>query len=103
MGFGKLDRLNSCGHIGYVLAEDYWGQGLITEAIKRIIQFGFDNIKLNRIEAVHFMENEASGMAMVKAGMLYEGTLRKGIFAKGKFWDVKQYAIIKDDPAKKAL
>ena len=103
MGFGKLDRLNSCGHIGYVLAEDYWGQGLITEAIKRIIQFGFENIQLNRIEAVHFMENEASGGAMAKSGMLYEGTIRNGIFAKGKFWDVKQYAIIKDDLAKKAL
>lgn len=97
MGFVRLDPKNSCGLIGYVLSKQYWGQGMMTEAVTRLISFGFEDMKLNRIEAIHVLENEASGKVMKKSGMLFESVLRQKLFAKGKFWDVKQYAIIKED------
>jgi [ribosomal protein S5]-alanine N-acetyltransferase len=97
MGFVNLDIQNSCRGIGYVLSKDYWGTGVMTEALKRIIQFSFEDMKLNRIEAVHAVENGASGKVMQKAGMSYEGLIRQKLFAKGCFNDVKQYAIVKSD------
>ena len=97
MGFVHLDLQNSCGEIGYALSKEYWGMGVMTEAVSRLIRFGFQEMKLNRIEAVHFYGNEASGKVMQKAGMSFEGLLRQKMFVKGKFWDVKQYAIIKEE------
>ncbi|RCX21091.1 ribosomal-protein-alanine N-acetyltransferase [Anaerobacterium chartisolvens] len=97
MGFVQLDLQNSCGLIGYVLSKEYWGKGIMTEAVTRLISFGFKDMGLNRIEAVHAVENEASGKVMQKSGMKFEGVLRQRMFAKGKFWDVKQYSIIKED------
>jgi len=97
MGFVHLDLHNSFGEIGYALSKDYWGRGIMTEALKRLIKFSFEEMKLNRIEATHAIENEASGRVMQKAGMTYEGLLRQRFFTKGKFWDIKQYAIVYSD------
>lgn len=97
IGFVELDPANYCGAIGYALSKDYWGKGIMTEALKRLIRFSFEDMKLNRIEAYHIPENEASGKIMQKAGMAYEGLLRQRMLAKGKFWDLKQYSIIEED------
>ena len=97
LGFAQLDLHNSCGSIGYALGKEYWGRGIATEAVKRLIQFGFEEMELNRIDAVHIPENEASGKVMQKSGMKYEGLIRQKLFAKGIFWDVKQYSITKDE------
>lgn len=97
MGFVQLDLQNSCGVLGYALSKDYWGKGIMTEAVRRLIRFCFEEMKLNRIEAIHASENEASGRVMQKAGMSFEGLLRQKMYAKGRFWDVKQYAILKED------
>ena len=97
IGFVELDKVNFCGTVGYALSKEYWGKGIMTEAVKRIIRFAFEEMGLNRVEAVHIPENEASGRVMQKAGMLYEGLLRQRMFAKGRFWDLKQYAILKND------
>jgi len=67
------------------------------QAIRRVIQFAFEKMDLQRVEAVHYLENGASGRAMQKAGMQYEGLLRSKMFAKGNYWDVKMYAITKSD------
>ncbi|MGE7760081.1 GNAT family N-acetyltransferase [Peribacillus sp. NPDC097895] len=81
--------------IGYVLAPEYWGSGLMTEAAKTIIAFGFENMNLVRIQARCFVENLASERVMQKAGMSFEGIIRKGMFVKGKHEDLKLYSIIK--------
>jgi len=97
IGFVNFDQKNYCGELGYVISRHYRGQGLIPEAIKAIVQFAFEKMNLQRIEAMHYTENEASGRAMQKAGMRYEGLLRRKVFTKGKHWDVKLYAVTKDD------
>lgn len=81
--------------IGYVLHRSYWGRGLMTEAVKRVIQFGFEKMKLVRIEAVCLPENISSYKVMEKAGMQYEGTLRKARRIKGENRDIKVYSIVK--------
>lgn len=72
----------------------------MTEAVQRMIRFAFEEMGLNRIEAVHIPENRDSGKVMQKAGMAFEGLIRQKLFAKGKLWDVMQYAIVKEDWSK---
>jgi len=96
-GFIWVESAQYCGQIGYVISRRYWNRGLMTEAVKRLIDFGFDEMGLNRIEAVHILENEASGKVMSKAGMMPEGVQRSKVFVKGSFYDVRIYAIIKSD------
>ncbi|WP_431027077.1 GNAT family N-acetyltransferase [Lysinibacillus sp. LZ02] len=92
-----LNDYSKIGEIGYVLSEDYWNKGIITEAAKRIIDFGFTELGLVRIQARCIAENMASSRVMEKSGMILEGTHRKSLFAKGRHYDVHMYAIIDYD------
>jgi ribosomal-protein-alanine N-acetyltransferase len=83
--------------VAYILSHPYWGQGIMTEALKEIIQFGFDSMDLVRIEARCIEENLGSEGVMKKEGMSYEGTLRKSMFTKGKHHNIKLYSILKDE------
>ena len=69
----------------------------MSEVIGRVIEFGFVTLNLIRIEARCLPENIGSSRVMEKTGMKYEGLLRKHIWAKNDFHDLKQYSIIKDD------
>lgn len=88
---------NQKAEIGYVLNRNYWGQGLVSEAIKEVIKFGFEILELNRIEGGCDTDNIGSEKVMLKAGFKYEGTLRKNEYIKGEFRDTKVYSIIKED------
>ena len=68
--------------IGYVLSREHWGKGLMPEAVRAVIRFGFGRMRLNRIEARCIAENTASARVMEKAGMTYEGTLREREFTR---------------------
>ncbi|QDR81655.1 GNAT family N-acetyltransferase [Sporomusa termitida] len=97
LGFPQVDRKNNQAAIGYVSGRRYWGAGLMPEAVRRILQFAFNELRLNRIECIHALPNEPSGRVMQKAGMTFEGIARERMFAKGRYWDVKQYAILRSD------
>jgi len=81
--------------IAYTLARDYWGKGIMTEAVKEVIRFGFEKMNLNRIQAMCIPENIGSYRVMEKVGMKYEGLIREYIYIKGKFQDLKLYSILK--------
>lgn len=83
--------------IGYVLAPEYWGKGIVTEAAREVIAFGFNNMDLVRIQARCMVENIGSQRVMEKCGMSYEGTLRKNMFVKGKHVDLKMYSILREE------
>lgn len=89
--------IHARAELAYVLARPYWNQGLMTEAAREVLQFGFTQWNLNRIEARCLVENLASARVMEKLGMKFEGTLRQQIHIKGAFRDVKIYAILKSD------
>lgn len=96
-GYTWWDRKNSKAEIGYVLSRKYWNMGLMTEAVKEIIKFGFEKMFLNRIQARCIVENFASERVMQKVGMKFEGILREDIFLRGKYWDTKLYSILRKD------
>jgi ribosomal-protein-alanine N-acetyltransferase len=81
--------------LGYVLAREHWGKGLVPEAVRAVIRFGFGRMELNRIQARCIAENTASARVMEKAGMTYEGTLREYQLIKGAYRDMKFYSILR--------
>lgn len=85
------------GEIYYKLIPDYWGNGYATEIAKALVNFGFNDLKLHRIEAGAAVENLKSLRALEKIGMTKEGIRRKILPIRGKWVDGYQYAIIEDD------
>lgn len=62
---------------GYVLARAHWGRGFMTEALRAVTEAGLDSPSIFRVWAVCDVENAASARVMQKAGMTYEGRLRR--------------------------
>lgn len=72
--------------LGYALAFAYWGQGIMTEAVCAVCQFGFQTLRLQGISAYTFPFNERSKSVLKKAGFAYEGRLKMVEYS----WDGKQ-------------
>ena len=81
--------------MGYWLAEPYWGNGIITDAIKQMIEYGFNNFDINRIFARPFGTNIGSQKVLEKAGFGLEATFDKTLFKNGEYLDELVYAIRK--------
>ncbi|MFC5471253.1 GNAT family N-acetyltransferase [Cohnella suwonensis] len=95
--FVSWDNKNRKAELGYVLSNRYWNQGIMTEVIKRILEFGFRKLELVRIEARCLPDNLGSSKVMEKTGMKYEGLLRNLIWAKNDFQDLRMYSIVRAD------
>lgn len=96
MGIHPVSAHNRA-EVGYWIGLPYWGRGLATSALRLIIQFGFEKLKLNRIAAGHFPHNPASGRVMQKANMRYEGRLRGALYHHDEYRDEIRYAILRED------
>lgn len=92
-----LNESERIGEIGYALSHLYWGKGYMSEAAKAILHFGFTELQLERIQARCFAENVGSERVMQKAGMVYEGTMRKAKLCKGTYYDLKIYSILREE------
>ena len=90
------EAVNAC-EVGYILSKDYWGQGLMTEALKAVLNNLLQDAGFNRVTARFVTANPASGRVMAKAGMSYEGTFRQAVFYKGQVKDFSVYGILKSD------
>ncbi len=97
IGFMWVNPDFKSAEVGYSLSRDWWNKGLMTEALQATLRFGFEELKLNRIEAQHETENPASGRVMAHCGMQFEGILRQRVMNKGCFRDVALYAILRSD------
>ncbi|NNF36656.1 MAG: GNAT family N-acetyltransferase [Saprospiraceae bacterium] len=82
--------------LGYWLAEHLWGKGIITAAIKQIVDFGFKNFEIDRIFARPFGSNKASQRVLEKAGFQLEARLKHTIFKNGRYEDEMIYGIRRD-------
>jgi len=96
-GLFEFDYGNKKCMIFYQINSTYWNNGYATEAVKRIVKFAFEKIKVNRIEAFITPGNIASEIVLLKNGFIKEGIMREMEFYKDKFWDGAVMAIIKND------
>ena len=83
--------------IAFNIGRKYWGRGYATEIAQAIIRFGFERWRLNRIEGTCMVENCASARVMEKVGMTLEGVLRKYVYVRGQFRDMKLYSILRSE------
>jgi len=90
------DQLNQI-ELAYELGRNWWNQGLMTEAVKSVIDFFFSEVGLNRICSNYADENLASGKVMLKCGMTYEGTMRQACKCNNGLFDKVNYAILADE------
>lgn len=94
----KKFLLSSTCELGYCLSDKYWNKGYMTEAIKEVIRFLFEECEAETIWAEYLENNPASGRVMQKVGMKYEGTLRKRIIDKDNIRnDLHVYSILKEE------
>jgi ribosomal-protein-alanine N-acetyltransferase len=96
-GFCNISIQHERGELGYAIARDLWGQGLMSEAVRASIDFGFRSLQLHRIEAHCDARNVGSARVMEKCGMHFEGLMRQQALIKGERRDVKWYAILRGD------
>lgn len=97
IGLVNRDWDNHTAEVGFSLARAVWGQGLMTEALTAYLRFIFDQNIIHRIEALHDVDNPASGKVMKKAGMKEEGLLKERIYYKMRYASVRLYAAIRDE------
>lgn len=102
VAFIHYDHQNLSAQVSYWLSPKYWGKGIVTDAVKKLVKFGFTELGLERIYGYVYTENEASARVLQKAGFSYEGCLRrtwrKQIDGVIKHFDSNYYAILSDLP-----
>lgn len=95
VGFYDYEKKHSRAEIGYILGKPYWGKGIMTEAMKAALDYGFYEMKLNRVQALIDPRNEASKHVAAKHGFQYEGTFRDYEYEHGGFIDLNMYSLLK--------
>lgn len=88
------------GEVWYKIHSSFWKQGYATESLKAVIYFGFENLKLHRIEAGCAVENIGSIKVLEKAGMIREGRLRQVLPLESGWSDNYEYSILETDERK---
>ncbi len=83
--------------IGYWLGERYWGQGVMTEAVRAVVDHGFADLNMQRIEAGVFLTNPASGAVLSKVGFRMESTQRSSLYKAGQWIDSELWVILRSD------
>ncbi len=91
----KIERAHERAELGYWVGKAFWGRGIATEAARRMVAHGFDDLGLNRIYAGHWSWNPASGRVLENAGLQREGRVREHFMRFGKFEDSVEYGILK--------
>ncbi|MBR5536321.1 MAG: GNAT family N-acetyltransferase [Clostridia bacterium] len=92
----SLDERVEKATVGYCLGRAWWHRGFMTEALNLVIDFLFNRVGLQRVEAYHDPRNPHSGAVMRKCGMTYEGTLRASDRNNRGICDACWYAILKE-------
>jgi aminoglycoside 6-adenylyltransferase len=105
-GYYNLNQMNRSAEIGYDLHPAYWRQGIMTEALRAVIEYGFNEAFrswLNRIEALTYVEHEASAGLLRKLGFQEEGIRREYGYWKGESHDLRSFALLCQDWVKQGV
>jgi len=92
-----IDREHSHAELSFWLGRESWGRGYMSEVIHAILNYGFQELRLNRFCAYHMMRNPACGRVLEKNGFVQEGLLRQCVRKWGQFEDVAQWAVLRQD------
>lgn len=92
-----INPQHRCASLGYLLSRQYWGQGYMSEATRVLLDCGFADLQLNRIEADVNRRNAGSRAALERLGFRHEGCMRERWIVDGKTCDTDAYALLRHD------
>ena len=95
-GLNSLNKVHKKAEIGFWLLTEFWGQGIMTEVMPIICNYGFDNLELHRIEGIVETNNLTCKKAMKKLDFKLEGTMKDCEVKNGKFISLDIYAKFKN-------
>ena len=95
-GLNSLNKVHKKAEIGFWLLTEFWGQGIMTEVMPIICNYGFDNLELHRIEGLVETDNLTCKKAMKKLDFKLEGTMKDCEVKNGKFISLDIYAKFKN-------
>ena len=96
--YWRFEREHDRGEIGYVLHPDFWRRGLMKEALRVVLDFGFDTMKMHSVEANINTGNKASGALLEASGFKKEAHFRENYFYNGQYLDSIIYSKLSTDP-----
>ncbi|MBK8600559.1 MAG: GNAT family N-acetyltransferase [Flavobacterium sp.] len=97
IGHFRIQPQNYRAEIGYMILPEYHGQGIVAEAIKEVVRYGFEEMNLHSIEAIIDPNNLASGRVLQKNGFVKEAHILENEFFDGRFIDTVIYSLLKRD------
>lgn len=103
IGYWKLNKKNVRAEVGYALSPEFWGLGYASEALDKIIDFGFNDFHLHSIEANVNPGNQKSINLLEKLGFKKEAHFKEDFFYNGNFLDSAIYCLLETDYSKKEL
>jgi RimJ/RimL family protein N-acetyltransferase len=83
--------------LAYFFHPDHWGNGYATEAARRMVAYGFDERRLDKVWARVLAFNDASARVLERVGFEHEGTLREQVFARSRRVDVERYGLLESE------
>jgi len=93
-------KVANANMIGYSLSQDYWGQGIMTEAVKRVLQYAFEDANSVLVSIYHFSFNKRSRRVIEKCGFVYEGKMRQSFQTyDGNIYDDMCYSLLREEYA----
>jgi RimJ/RimL family protein N-acetyltransferase len=93
----KEDIRRKNAEIGYWIAESFWGKGIATQAVNKMVDYTFQHYDIARIYASTFDNNVASQRVLEKSGFRKEACLKKALFKNGRYMDEIIYFLLKED------
>ena len=97
VGLEEIDYDIGKGELGYWLAKDYWGKGYTKEATTMVLDFAFNELELERVEAYVVKENEPSLRLLESLAFQVEGLMRRAALNKGELVDRYVCGILKEE------
>ena len=94
IGYHRIEKENFRAEIGYMLHPQYWGKGIMSEAISVVINYGFREIKLHSIKAVINPENIASKKLLENFKFIQEAYFKENFFFEEKFYDSAVFSLL---------
>ncbi len=95
IGYYRMKPEHHRAEVGYVLHPDYHGKGIMSEAIRAVLAYGFQKMKLHSIEAVVSPNNEKSIAVLEKHQFIQEGLFKENFYFQGSFLDSAVYSLLR--------
>lgn len=97
-GLGLNDiKVGDTAHVGYWLAKSFWGRGIMTQVVRRLCSFAFEQYELRRLQARVYSINPASARVLTKVGFEHEGTLRRHFIRNGEAIDDLIFGLLREE------